>query len=65
MRKLVERRRVLNDDFAYFTHATLDFASAALPALEPARYLDTVCAGVSRHLMRRERPRRVAAQAAS
>jgi thioester reductase-like protein len=58
MRKLVERRRVLNDDFAYFTHATLDFASAALPALEPARYLDTVCAGVSRNLMmRRERPR--------
>jgi len=56
---------VLNDDFAYFTHATLDFASAQPPALEPARYLDTVCAGVSRHLMRRERPRRLPAQAAS
>ena len=65
LRKLALRRRLLNDDFAYFTHATLDFATARPPALEPARYLDTVCAGVSRHLMRRERPRRLPAQAAS
>jgi hypothetical protein len=67
LRKLVERRRILNDDFAYFTHATLDFASSCKtdPPLEPARYLDTVCEGVSRHLMRRAtRPRRAAAQRA-
>ena len=60
IRKLAERRRILNDDFAYFTHATLDFASSAKndPPLEPERYIDTVCAGVSRHLMTRSvRPR--------
>jgi hypothetical protein len=55
VRKLAERRRILNEDFAYFTHATIDFASSTKndPPLEPERYLDTVCAGVSRHLMRR------------
>ncbi len=68
IRKLIERQRTLNDDFAYFTHATLDFASSApqQPALDPERYLDTVCAGVSRHLMMRTgRPRRAAAQVVS
>ncbi len=63
IRKLALRQRVLNDDFAYFTHATLDFMSA-VPSepLQPEHYLDTVCAGVSRHLMTREgRPRRTAA----
>jgi alcohol-forming fatty acyl-CoA reductase len=55
VRKLAERRRILNDDFAYFTHATLDFASSTKndPPIEPERYVDTVCAGVSRHLMMR------------
>jgi len=55
VRKLAERRRILNDDFAYFTHATLDFASSAKndPPIDPERYLETVCAGVSRHLMMR------------
>jgi thioester reductase-like protein len=65
MRKLLERQRGINDDFAYFTHATLDFASSSPngPALEPAQYVATVCEGVSRHLMRRARPpRRAAAQ---
>ena len=49
--------------FAYFTHATLDFATSSKhdPELEPARYLATVCEGVSRHLLRRERPRRAQA----
>ncbi|HKA13978.1 MAG TPA: SDR family oxidoreductase [Myxococcota bacterium] len=64
VRKLVERLRILNDDFAYFTHATLDFASSAKcdPPIEPAHYLATVCEGVSRHLLRRsDRPRRAAA----
>ncbi|TMA34503.1 MAG: NAD-dependent epimerase/dehydratase family protein [Deltaproteobacteria bacterium] len=66
IRKLVERQRVLNDDFAYFTHATLDFASSSKcdPPLEPAEYLATVCRGVSRHLLRRaDRPRRAAVAA--
>jgi fatty acyl-CoA reductase len=68
IRKLAERQRILNDDFAYFTHATLDFASSARPtsAIDPARYLDTVCAGVSRNLMMRSvRPRAAAPQASA
>jgi thioester reductase-like protein len=59
VRKLAERRRILNDDFAYFTHATLDFASSAKndPPIDPEHYLDTV----SRHLMSRSaRPRAAA-----
>jgi hypothetical protein len=65
LRKLAERPRAINDDFAYFTHATLDFATAARSALEPKHYLDLVCEGVSRHLLRRRsgRPRRAAATA--
>ena len=68
LRKLAERRRILNDDFAYFTHATLDFASSTKndPPLEPERYIDTVCAGVSRNLMMRTgRARGAAAQASA
>ena len=68
MRKLLERQRGINDDFAYFTHATLDFASSIQngPALEPASYVDTVCEGVSRHVMRRtSRPRRTAGKTIS
>jgi thioester reductase-like protein len=59
-RRLRERQRAVNRDFAYFTHASFAFeASAPLaPPLDPARYLDTVCAGVERHLLRRERGRR-------
>jgi hypothetical protein len=55
LRKLAERQRILNDDFAYFTHATLDFASSTKndPPLVPERYLDLVCEGVSRNLMMR------------
>jgi thioester reductase-like protein len=65
VRRLAERQRAINDDFAYFTHATFDFATTTptLPPVEPERYLDTVCDGVSRHLLRRERPRRAAAPA--
>jgi thioester reductase-like protein len=68
MRKLALRQRLINDDFAYFTHATLDFVSSAQNghAFEPTRYIDTVCEGVSRHLMRRTgRPRRAAPQASA
>jgi thioester reductase-like protein len=63
IRKLALRQRILNDDFAYFTHATLDFASSSKndPPVEPEQYLATVCEGVSRHLMRTGRPRRAAA----
>jgi thioester reductase-like protein len=56
-RKLLERQRAINDEFAYFTHATFDFEHSmpAEPASDPAAYLDLVCAGVARHLLRRER----------
>jgi 1-acyl-sn-glycerol-3-phosphate acyltransferase len=40
--------------FAYFTHSTFRFESSvplADPGFEPGAYLDTVCAGVWRHLL--------------
>ena len=51
---------LMNRDFAYFTHATFDFQTSQPldPPLDPERYLATVCAGVERHLLRRERSRR-------
>jgi thioester reductase-like protein len=54
-RRLRERQRAVNRDFAYFTHSSFDFAAARplTPALDPARYLDLVCEGVDRHLLRR------------
>jgi thioester reductase-like protein len=54
-RRLRERQRSVNRDFTYFTHASFDFAAARPlePALDPASYLDLVCAGVDRHLLRR------------
>jgi thioester reductase-like protein len=54
-RRLRERQRAVNRDFAYFTHATFDFAAARplAPALDSGRYLDLVCEGVDRHLLRR------------
>jgi len=57
VRRLLERQRSTNRDFAYFTHATFDFETSVplRPALEPGRYLDLVCEGVSRHLLRRDR----------
>jgi thioester reductase-like protein len=58
LRRLRERQRTLNRDFAYFTHATFDFATSRplAPPLDPTRYLDVVCAGVERHILgRRER----------
>lgn len=55
--RLLERQRAANRDFAYFTHASFDFESSVplQPGLDPERYLDLVCEGVSRHLLRRER----------
>jgi hypothetical protein len=59
VRRLLERQRAANRDFAYFTHATFDFETSVPldPHLDPERYLDLVCEGVSRHLLRRERRR--------
>jgi len=56
-KRRLERQRTANRDFAYFTHATFDFETSQplRPALEPGRYLDLVCEGVSRHLLRRGR----------
>jgi nucleoside-diphosphate-sugar epimerase len=58
-RTLAERQRALNRDFTYFTHATFDFQSSVPldPPLDPAKYLDVVCEGVSRNLLKRERRR--------
>jgi thioester reductase-like protein len=58
-RTLAERQRSTNRDFKYFTHATFDFRSSVplSPPLDPATYLDLVCDGVSRNLLRRERRR--------
>jgi len=55
-RRLLERQRDMNRDFAYFTHATFDFETSLplVPPLEPAAYLDLVCAGVERHLLQRD-----------
>ena len=49
-------QRSVNRDFAYFTHSTFDFRGSQPlhPPLDPSGYLDTVCAGVERHLLRRE-----------
>jgi hypothetical protein len=60
--RLRQRQRGVNRDFAYFTHATFDFATSRplAPPLDPAGYLDTVCAGVERHLLARERTRAAA-----
>jgi hypothetical protein len=46
----------VNRDFAYFTHSTFDFRGShpLEPPLDPAGYLDTVCEGVERHLLRRQ-----------
>jgi thioester reductase-like protein len=58
-RQLAERQRSINRDFTYFTHATFDFETSVPldPPLDPAKYLDVVCEGVSRNLLRRERRR--------
>src|SRR5262245_15268442 len=56
-RRLLARQRAINRDFAYFTHKTFEFRTSVPlePSLEPASYLDTVCEGVQRHLLRRDR----------
>jgi len=57
VRRLLERQRAANRDFAYFTHASFDFETSVPlePRLDPERYIDLVCEGVSRHLLRRGR----------
>jgi alcohol-forming fatty acyl-CoA reductase len=58
-RRLLAAQRQLHRDFGYFTHASFDFESSVPlePPLEPRSYLDTVCAGVERHLLRSGRRR--------
>ncbi|MFL5927719.1 MAG: SDR family oxidoreductase [Gaiellaceae bacterium] len=48
------RLRRLNRAFAYFTHHTFDFATDPGPRPEPHAYLDTICSGVHRHLLRQD-----------
>jgi thioester reductase-like protein len=57
VRRLLERQRAANRDFAYFTHASFAFETSQPlePPLDPERYVDLVCEGVSRHLLRRGR----------
>jgi hypothetical protein len=64
-RRLLARQREINREFAYFTHKTFDFRTSVPlePALEPASYLDAVCEGVQRHLLRRDRRARRGAAA--
>jgi thioester reductase-like protein len=66
-RQLLERQRAINRDFTYFTHATFDFQSSVPldPPLDPAKYLDVVCQGVSENLLRRPRKRERARAKAS
>jgi thioester reductase-like protein len=58
-RRLLDAQRQLHRDFGYFTHATFDFESSVpiVPPLDPRAYLETVCAGVERHLLRSGRRR--------
>ena len=57
LRRRGERVREINRSFAYFTHHSFDFQSA-VPLLDadfdPEDYLETVCAGIHRHLLRRD-----------
>lgn len=57
IRRLRERVLELNRVFPYFTHHSFDFR-AARPVLDqqfnPRAYIETVCAGVHRHLLRQD-----------
>jgi alcohol-forming fatty acyl-CoA reductase len=55
--RLRERIAQLNRAFPYFTQNSFDFRSAAAPAEnapEPRAYVETVCRGIHRHLLRRD-----------
>jgi fatty acyl-CoA reductase len=54
--KLLDRIRSLNEAFPYFTSNTFAFETAEPVEHPGARaYVETVCAGVHRHLLRRDR----------
>ncbi len=59
-RGLAERLRATNRDFAYFANATFDFATSVPidPPLDPAKYIDTVCEGVAKNLLRVRRDKK-------
>ena len=54
--KLLERMRYLNEAFPYFTQNTFDFRSKAFPPEHhpPQEYVETVCRGIHRYLLRRD-----------
>jgi len=58
-RRLLDAQRQLHRDFGYFTHASFDFESSlpVVPPVDPRSYLETVCAGVERNLLRSARGR--------
>jgi thioester reductase-like protein len=66
-KKLLERLRHLNDAFPYFTQNTFDFRSETVPpeSHPPREYVETVCQGIYRHLLRRETTNGAATSAAS
>jgi thioester reductase-like protein len=57
--RLLARQRSIHREFAYFTHAIFDFRSSMPlePRLDAGAYLDLVCEGVDRHLLRGDRRR--------
>ncbi|MDO8644481.1 MAG: SDR family oxidoreductase [bacterium] len=57
VRRLQEQLYYLNRAFPYFTHNTFDFRSSVPlsdPLFKKERYVETVCRGVYRHLMKRD-----------
>jgi len=58
-RRLLDAQRQLHRDFGYFTHASFDFETSVplAPPVDPRAYLETVCAGVERNLLRGGRGR--------
>lgn len=55
--RLVKQLNYLNEGFPYFTHNTFDFRSS-MPLEDPAfnkqGYIETVCRGVYRHLLKKD-----------
>ncbi len=60
LEQLMARQSLVNETFSYFTHNTFDFRSRAALGedFEPEPYMEGVCAGVHRHLMRQS-PERI------
>ena len=66
MRKAMRQVRYLNEAFPYFTRKTFRFQTSdtiEIPGMEPKAYIETVCDGVSRHLLGKEHEERLLAGA--